>query len=865
VAAVAYYDTYYEMLAVTNYQHATQYSYDIHGNVDRLVQDNPQMDDYLTGQRYKFMTYQFDLISGNVHEVLYQPGKVDEFYHRYLYDADNRITQVTTSSDHVHWDRDAKYFYYPHGPLSRVELGTKQVQGTDYAYTLHGWIKGVNSTTLFTSRDMGMDHEAGNANSHFAADIYSYALNYYEHGDYSDYNPIGTSNWLAGDEWMDYLGTDCRSLYNGNIQFMTTTLWFDHDETGGPSAQPQLTAYMYDQLNRIISMKAHSEMIPSYNFWDDDSNEFYNTSYSYDANGNIKTLTRNGNQSGQLLMDALEYYPFNAGGYTDNKLTYVKDEQSDDGAYSEDLNSTQAPGNYTYDLIGNLISDEDEGIDDITWLVTGKIAYIQKESTQADLEFHYDAMGNRISKSVVNKSGGTPLSEDEWDHTFYVRDASGNVMATYTFDGGSEKLILAEQHIYGSARIGMRVPNTDIETASVPSEIFEHFEGERMYELTNHLGNVLSTVSDSRVITQSSGTITNIEAVLVSYTDYYPFGSPMPGRQGQATAYRYGFNGKEKDPEGMGGGQTTYDYGFRIYNPAIGRFLSVDPLAAKFPWYTPYQFAGNRPIAAVDIDGLEDAFYLSVTYTDGSQGPLIQIFSEDSDFEMFKRQFAHDLGIEVTDFPSSGIVDIHYISQYEGPSKPIVTFTPNVFIDGRNGWDKFTQRLDRMMMDFTSYASTFSDPNNGYEFRHAIQSADISVNVQIQFAQYTLSGNIGIFSTSENTFGFYGKMDYEVGQGLQFRSLWPTASASVTLDAMSTNEFVKTSEGDLQNASDLNFRTNSGAFFGVSTEKSLRSEESKVKYTLGFGVGVGSSMNNGYNSKLAAKGSFQFITKEYNP
>jgi RHS repeat-associated protein len=329
--------------------------------------------------------------------------------------------------------------------------------------------------------------------------------------------------------------------------------------------------------------------------------------------------------------------------------------------------------------------------------------------------------------------------------------------------------------------------------------------------------------------------------------------------------YRYGFNGKEKDPEGMGGGQTTYDYGFRIYNPAIGRFLSVDPLAAKFPWYTPYQFAGNRPIAAVDIDGLEDAFYLSVTYTDGSQGPLIQIFSEDSDFEMFKRQFAHDLGIEVTDFPSSGIVDIHYISQYEGPSKPIVTFTPNVFIDGRNGWDKFTQRLDRMMMDFTSYASTFSDPNNGYEFRHAIQSADISVNVQIQFAQYTLSGNIGIFSTSENTFGFYGKMDYEVGQGLQFRSLWPTASASVTLDAMSTNEFVKTSEGDLQNASDLNFRTNSGAFFGVSTEKSLRSEESKVKYTLGFGVGVGSSMNNGYNSKLAAKGSFQFITKEYNP
>jgi hypothetical protein len=51
---------------------------------------------------------------------------------------------------------------------------------------------------------------------------------------------------------------------------------------------------------------------------------------------------------------------------------------------------------------------------------------------------------------------------------------------------------------------------------------------------------------------------------------------------------------------------TAYDYGFRIYNPAIARFLSVDPLARSYPWYTPYQFAGNKPTIAIDIDGLED-------------------------------------------------------------------------------------------------------------------------------------------------------------------------------------------------------------------------------------------------------------------
>jgi RHS repeat-associated protein len=79
----------------------------------------------------------------------------------------------------------------------------------------------------------------------------------------------------------------------------------------------------------------------------------------------------------------------------------------------------------------------------------------------------------------------------------------------------------------------------------------------------------------------------------------------MPGRSVNFKGYRYGFNGKEKDQAGEFGSLTNYDYGFRIYNPGIGRFLSVDPLAPDYPWYTPYQFAGNMPLWAVDLDGLE--------------------------------------------------------------------------------------------------------------------------------------------------------------------------------------------------------------------------------------------------------------------
>lgn len=82
----------------------------------------------------------------------------------------------------------------------------------------------------------------------------------------------------------------------------------------------------------------------------------------------------------------------------------------------------------------------------------------------------------------------------------------------------------------------------------------------------------------------------------------------MTGRKYSAgTGYRYGFNGKENDNEVKGEG-AQYDYGFRIYDPRLGKFLSVDPLTGNYPWYTPYQFAGNTPIQAIDLDGLEEAY-----------------------------------------------------------------------------------------------------------------------------------------------------------------------------------------------------------------------------------------------------------------
>ena len=123
---------------------------------------------------------------------------------------------------------------------------------------------------------------------------------------------------------------------------------------------------------------------------------------------------------------------------------------------------------------------------------------------------------------------------------------------------------------------------------------------------------------------------------------YYPFGMIMPGRKySGGSVYRYGFNGKEYDNEIKGEGNQQ-DYGMRIYDTRIGRFLSVDPIAKKYPDLTPYQFSSNRPVDGIDIDGLEYASYkifvdknkkvtkIELVYTDyllkkvGTKGPGIE-------------------------------------------------------------------------------------------------------------------------------------------------------------------------------------------------------------------------------------------------
>ncbi|TAF44769.1 MAG: hypothetical protein EAZ64_05995 [Sphingobacteriales bacterium] len=309
-----------------------------------------------------------------------------------------------------------------------------------------------------------------------------------------------------------------------------------------------------------------------------------NTNYrellSYDANGNILTLLRNGTNT-QQDMDNLSYN-YKAG---TNQLSHVADAVAA-GNYPADLDSQQ-PNNYSYDKIGNLLSDASEGITNIDWNVYGKIKTIAKPT--GNINYTYDPAGNRQSKTLNTGS------------TYYVRDAQGNTLATYE-DG-----TWAEQYLYGSSRIGMWKPTIDMNLAT-PTAGSDKWKqaGLKQYELTNHLGNVLTTISDKRkgIDTNADGIVDYYTADVTTAQDYYPGGMPQPGRGyvQNSAKMRFGFNGMENDNEvaGRGNHLSFGDYG---YSPRIVRRWNLDPMGYQEPGLTPYQFGFNNPINFADPDG----------------------------------------------------------------------------------------------------------------------------------------------------------------------------------------------------------------------------------------------------------------------
>ena len=545
------------------------YSYDVHKNVKQMVSTNYQL--AKLDEQHKTIEYEYDLISGNVNKVIYQRSKVDEYRHMYHYDANNRLRRAFTSKNGEIWERDAKYFYYLHGALARTELGQDQIQGIDYAYNLQGWLKGVNSTTLDKTRDIGKDGSAlsgvapASDNQYFGVDAYGFNLNYYT----GDYTAIGgyTQSKLPFATTSDLVTANGNNgnLYNGNITHMVSAI----RKTDESILDILGNVYKYDQLQRIKNVDAYYTANVQLNNSFTGATPYrqgaFKETYSFDKNGNILSLTRNGYGTGvtggtitNLAMDnfAYKYYNDNSIGAgtnvnptNGNRLSSVVDDVIST-QYTTDIDPGQTTTNYQYNGSGQLVKDVQENIDKIEWTVTGKVKRIlytasAKLAGRKDLEFIYDAMDMRIAKAVYNNDARSDIS-----YTYYSYDAQGNVMATYERNIKPKQLsdlmlyrfedtyVLNEHYIYGSSRLGIEkhIPKNasydvlgvsyrgsnvfNVETnllngnpvqtyANQNAGIFysgfdytNRTVGDKNYELSNHLGNVLSVVTD-RKITQT--------------------------------------------------------------------------------------------------------------------------------------------------------------------------------------------------------------------------------------------------------------------------------------------------------------------------------------------------------------------------
>lgn len=596
------------------------HSYDVHGNVQSYLSQNKDLAAH--NREFVRTDYEYDLLNGLTHQIDYQKGEIDQMSHRYIHDADNRLVEVYTSKDGIIWDKDATYEYRLDGQVARTELGEMEVQGNDYVYNLQGWLKAMNSAVLDPNKDMGKDgvetqfpYEANDPNQHdyVARDAFAFTLGYFE----NDYTRI--SEATAGKEWdMDIAGTpfeaDLNPLYNGNIQYMSTAL---ADLNANPLAVHAST-YQYDQLHRfkenheytatdITALNSMTNAVRGNISTSAQLNALgdYEVHVDYDQNGNILNLERrvftNTSNNNDNLMDLFSYAYLPG----ENKLQDVQDAASGVINYG-DIMGAQSIGNYTYHADGALKSDRSEQIAYIQWYADGKVKRIYRgnQSIKPDFYFEYDAKGVRSLKVEMTKnSPGVLNPPDNWNYTWYGRDAQDNTLAIYAATEAEPQLMVKERFLIGSDRVGL-----DTREVSVYDAVTEYKDrtlGLKLFELIDHRGNVQAVISDRKIaVDDGNGGVDYFVADIQSYADYYPFGMLMPERHGSLNEYRYGFQGQEQDDEVKGEGNSI-NYKYRMHDPRLGRFFTLDPLAPKYPHNSPYAFSENRLLDGVELEGLE--------------------------------------------------------------------------------------------------------------------------------------------------------------------------------------------------------------------------------------------------------------------
>ncbi len=340
-----------------------------------------------------------------------------------------------------------------------------------------------------------------------------------------------------------------KPQYGGNISAMEWNLPGEGKE--------RVYNFEYDDLSRLTCA--------GYLVYGSARNN-YSTAYSYDKHGNMLTTSRYGKTSaGETygLVDNLTM-AYNGNQLVKVKDTGVKDKMSESADF---IDHTEGNGVYTYNKNGAMDKDTHKGITGIQYnsLNLPVSIEIDNGSIKGRTKYIYSASGAKLQ--VTHETDMNPQTATVMGSAPFSRETTNTKVTDYVGnkiyeDGVLKKILVDGGYI-------------DMET------------GEYHFYIQDHLGN-------NRVVAKADGTV-------VQKNHYYPFGMEFAENSGDSDQ-PYKYNGKELDKMH---GLNMYDYSARYYEPAIGRFTSMDPHAENYYNISPYAYVTNNPINFIDPNGCD--------------------------------------------------------------------------------------------------------------------------------------------------------------------------------------------------------------------------------------------------------------------
>ena len=478
----------------------------------------------------------------------------------------------------------------------------RYLQSIDYTYNNRGWLTKINEGYLPQNSNAG------------PYPIMSCSAPWFCFGNRVYPNP----GLHAGDMNPDLFAQELRydnpeigypgnkpAQYNGNI---SQTSW----QIAGRALQAY--SFDYDGLDRLLEANYTDIGAEGWDCQTFTTDNKYREKLVYeDSRGNIKKITRNG---------LLESYDWgtgicgNFGQIDDLNFTYKSDSKNRVKNIA-DINSPAInplvkhgfepkanASDYQYDDNGNLIFDDHKGITNIEYNYLNlpvKITFTNNRS----IEFIYDATGKKWRKTI-KEAGQSTKERDYIDGVEYLTIGA----------------VITPDIIHFTEGYAQRDPSTDGDW---------NWQGWMYkYALKDHLGNTRVTFSDRN----NDGAVTTQDIEQINH--YYPFGMNMEGPwNGAEGQLKYQFNGKEWNDkefsdEFMGLGWN--DFGARMYDPSIARWNTIDPMAEKMRFHSPYNYGFDNPVRFVDPDGQQGEDWVK-----GKDGKIYNDFSVTSKFEAWQK------------------------------------------------------------------------------------------------------------------------------------------------------------------------------------------------------------------------------------